>query len=152
MQAILTPLHSVEVKRSSRARSRPPVLIIVESDPSQFALLKKALWKSGATARVWWAQDAADALEIIGALGSSTTQISLVADLNCAALAGSELLRRAEDGPRPIRLAVLTGCEDADARERAFAFGAKAFFQKQESWDQLLETARALQQFALGVC
>ena len=42
---------------SSKRSHHQPILIIVEDDPDDFMLLKRALWKAGATARVWWARD-----------------------------------------------------------------------------------------------
>lgn len=135
----------------NRTDKRPPVLILVEDNEDDFLLLKRALWKSGATAHVWWAHDASQALSMLAELESSQLRICIVADLRLPAASGLALLDmvKAEPCHRHVKFAVLTGCPDSSAEGRALAKGADAFFVKPAQPENLTEVARALQRLAL---
>ena len=140
------------IDKEPKPDNRQPVLIIVEDNKDDFVLLKRALWKSGATARVWWAHDAAEALSMLTELESSRLRICIVADLQLPVVSGLELLDlvKAEPCHSHVKLALLTGCNDPSTESRAFAKGADAFFVKPAQAENLTEVARALQRLVLA--
>ena len=137
----------------SPARDRYPVLIIVEDDTDDFTLLKRALWKTGASARVWWAKTCAEALEILAQVSAGNANVCIVSDIKLPDLDGFELLRMVKSlpGEHHPKFVFLTGNSDAAASVRAQRLGADGFFAKPIRWDDLVETARALQKLALQV-
>jgi CheY-like chemotaxis protein len=131
---------------------KPPVLVIVEDDQDDFMLLKRALYKAGATARVWWAHNAQEAISLIAELENSTSSICLVMDVRLTGVDGFELLEqvraRAKVPGGVIKCAFLTGMCDDETRNRAKVEGADAFFEKPTDSAQMVEVARALQRLA----
>src|SRR5689334_11776685 len=127
-------------------RDRYPVLIVVEDDTDDFALLKRALWKTGASARVWWAKTCAEALEILAQVSAGNANVCIVSDLKLPDLDGFELLRmvKSQPGEHHPKFVFLTGNSDSAASVRAQRLGADGFFAKPTRWDELVETARAL--------
>ncbi len=140
------------VSREARTRaSSLPVLIVVEDDPNDFALLKRALWKCGATARVWWAHTADEAMEILAQVDGSVTNICVVTDVRLPGFDGFDLLGhiRARRGRARIKFAFLTGMADQKTERRAYACGADAFFVKPSDLNGLIQISRSLQRLAL---
>jgi CheY-like chemotaxis protein len=133
-----------------RSRSQP-ALIIVEDDADDFMLLKRALWKAGATARVWWAHSAAEALGILVEIGPSVAQICMVLDVQLPCSNGLDLVKqiRAAEHGAGVKVAFLTGLTDQATKARALAAGADAFYLKTVDPASLLEIARDLQKLAI---
>jgi PleD family two-component response regulator len=134
----------------SRQTVHYPVLILVEDDPDDFLFLKRALWKTGATARVFWAHDASEAMKILTEVESRTLLICMVADVKLPVVNGFELLAqvRARMGCERVRFAFVTGCSDQRTKDRACACGVDGFFVKPALSEGWIEVARALQRLA----
>lgn len=130
-------------------RNRYPILIIAENNPVHFTLLKRALWKAGATARVWWAHDGPEALRIIAELEPHYAGICIVSEIHLAGYDGFELLRlvRARRSSACIKFAFLTGAFTEEDQKRACACGVDGFYSKEEG--QIALVAAALQKLAL---
>ena len=152
VSSLSSSYHLTLDQEPNRPNKRQPVLIIVEDNEDDFLLLKRALWKSGATARVWWAHDAAEALSMLTELESSRLRICIVADLQLPVVSGLELLDlvKAEPCHSHVKLALLTGCNDPSTESSALAKGADAFFVKPAQAENLTEVARALQRLVLA--
>jgi CheY-like chemotaxis protein len=128
----------------------PPVMIVVDDDADDFVLLKRALWKAGSPARVWWAKDANEALSILGTVQSAGGRICIVSDLRLPDRDGLELLRQVRQlhSPCRVRFALLTGLANEETEARAKELGADAFYVKPAGAFDLVEIARALQTLA----
>jgi CheY-like chemotaxis protein len=146
---------SVRASESSAARDAarchsPPALLVVDDDEGDFMLLKRALYKVGATARVWWARDPGDALAILPELERSTCPVCVVIEVRLHAFDGWDLLHEIKGQPRsrPIKCVLLTGLDDDKTRRRAEAEGVDAFFVKPCDAEGLSQVARELQRVA----
>jgi CheY-like chemotaxis protein len=128
-----------------------PVLIVLEDNSKHFLLLKRALWKSGATAQVWWARDASEALDILGQLESRASALCVLACLQApgADFALAKAVKE-RSGFARLRFAFITQAAERAMEDRACAAGADAFFVKPERPEAWAEIARALQHLALA--
>lgn len=128
----------------------PTVLIVVEDNPDDFALLKRALWKASANTRVLWAHDGAEALQLLSQLRAQLSPVCVVADVQLPDFDGFELLHKIRQDAPAMRVpfAFLTGRCDRKMEARAYERGADAFFVKGASTQELLQIARALQVLA----
>jgi CheY-like chemotaxis protein len=131
-------------------RTKYPVLIVVEEDSDDFMLLKRALYKSGASARVWWAHDAEEAWSTLNAVESSASGICVVMEIRMAGSDGYELLERLRSKKTacPVKFAFLTGMGDQATEARAAAMGVDGFFVKPVAAVNLIPIARTLQRLA----
>jgi len=139
-----------EYPRASGSSSEPPVLLVVEDDDADFLLLKRALYKVGATARVWWARTTEEALALVQQFETATCNVCVVMDVH---LGGEEtwgLMERIKAKAKSPRwkCVILTGSCDEPSRERAQRQGVNAFFVKPCDGAALAQIARALQQLA----
>jgi CheY-like chemotaxis protein len=134
-----------------RQKEGHPTLIVVEPNPDEFLLLKRALWKSGATARVWWAHDAGEALMVLSQIEAPTIRVCIVADFHLPGLAGFELLERVKSrtGGGRVTFAFLTGYFDRKDEVRAYACGVDAFFLKPTQPEGWIELARSIQRLTV---
>ena len=128
-----------------------PVLIVLEDNSEHFLSLKRALWRSGATAQVWWARDVSEALEFLGQLESRTSALCVLACLQApGADFGMAQAVKGRNGFAHLRFAFITQAAERPMEERAYAAGADAFFVKPEQPEAWAEIARALQHLALA--
>ena len=126
-------------------------MIVVEPNPDEFLLLKRALWKSGATARVWWAHDAAEALMVLSQIEAPAINVGIVADFHLPGMTGLELLERVRSrtGGERVTFAFLTGYFDRKDEVRAYACGVDAFFLKPTRRECWIELARSIQRLSV---
>jgi two-component system sensor histidine kinase/response regulator len=89
-------------------------------------------------------------LEILGQVASSGAAVCMVSDVRLPDMDGFELLKAVKSSAdsAQLRFAFLTGDSDAGMQARAMQLGADAFFNKPVRWDDLVQTARALQKLA----
>lgn len=135
---------------SARRSSGIPVLIVIEDDPDDFMLLKRALNKAGASARVWWARDVHDALRILADVELSASGVCVVLDVHLPGGDGFQVLEQLKmrTSQCPVRFAFLTGMTDRGTADRAAAVGADGFFVKPGGSEELIQVARSLQKLA----
>lgn len=131
-------------------RRLQPILIVVNAHRDDFTFLKRALWKTGATARVWWAQDVPEALRILSVVEGTGAPVCIISDLQLPGCGGIELLGQMRSRPASgrIRFVILTGAHDPQVAARALDSGADAYFVKPSRPADLYEIARALQKLA----
>lgn len=133
-------------KGDRRETNAPPVLIVVEDDEDDFALLKRALWKAGATARVWWVRDADEALLLLAQFEPVVARICIVSDVHLMGTDGFELLHRVKERPKGCRVkfVFLTGDQSPHLVDRAMRQGADGFLTKGGSAENWIEIARQI--------
>jgi CheY-like chemotaxis protein len=134
------------------SRKQPPTLVVVEDEDADFILLKRALYKAGATARVWRAHNAHETLRIVAGLIDSNPNLCLVMDVRLPGADGCELLKlvRASHSSFRVKCAFLTGMNDSRTEQHAYAEGADAFFLKPSHLDDWAEVARGIQRLAMA--
>jgi CheY-like chemotaxis protein len=144
------PGASQSGQRPSGKRNQPPTLVVAEDEDADFILLKRALWKAGATARVWRAHNAQETLELVASLVTSNPNICLVMDVRLPGVDGCELLKevRASHPAAYVKCAFLTGMTDQKTEAHARAEGADAYFHKPSHLDDWTQVARAIQNVA----
>lgn len=144
------PVTPVSDRHEACKRPHPPALIVVEDNSDDFMLLKRALNKAGATARVWRARDAAETISVLAQLETSEGKICLVMDICLPGLNGFDLLSKIrEKQPRDrFKCAVLTGMTDQATQARAYSAGVEAYFLKPASPEEWVSLARSIQRFA----
>jgi CheY-like chemotaxis protein len=124
------------------------LLILVEDDPDDAALLERALRKAHVSADVRWVQSGAEALAILASLTFEATGVCLVVDVNLPGMDGFQLLERVKTqfGPSRVKFVFLTGQTDSAAKLRAKKCGADAFFLKPARCEDLMGIALALEE------
>ena len=125
---------------------------MVDDDADDFMLLKRALFKAGATVRVWWAHNGQEATAILADTECSSSAICVVMDVRLLGMDGFDLIDqiKARKGLGRLKCAFLTGMSDKRTEGCAYAHGADAFFAKPCDSAALVEIARALQKLAAG--
>ncbi len=126
------------------------MLLVIEDDPDDFMLLKRALNKAGASARVWWARNVQDALRILADVESFASGVCVVLDVHLPGGDGFQVLEQIKTRPPlcPVRFAFLTGMTDRGTADRAAAAGADGFFVKPGGSEEMIQVARSLQRLA----
>ncbi|MFO1498196.1 MAG: response regulator [Verrucomicrobiota bacterium] len=134
-------------------RQSPPVLIVVENNADDFARLKRALWKTGSTLRVWWAHNGEEAQLILDTVKSSAPSICVVADVQLPGGDGFELLEKIKGRPSPVRVkfAFLTRHIHQKTKDRAYAAGGDGFFVKPNDPAEFIPIARALHRITIAL-
>ncbi len=138
-----------------RSHSEPGIrrlLVVVEDDPNDFDLLRRAIEKAHLKAQVHWANSGTEALAILSHLGPRPTLVCVVVDVMLPEMSGFELLEkvRAMDPPIPARFVFVTGNAQPSIESRARACGADGFFLKSCFTGDLIEIVRAVERLLLG--
>lgn len=105
-------------------------ILVVDDDPVFLALARKKLAECGS--EIWVAEDGATALAITG---NQPLDLILV-DLGLPDVDGFDLIVQLRQAPhtRYVPLIVVTGREDSEAIDRAFAVGSSSFLTKPINW------------------
>jgi FixJ family two-component response regulator len=122
---------------ASRAPPEPPLVAVVDDDPSILRSLRSLLLSGGF--RVQTFESAAGFLASAEAVGTSC----LVLDLSMPEMTGADLIAHLAATRRAVPFVVLTAVADAEERERAMKGGAVAFLQKPASGQDLLRAVRS---------
>lgn len=124
---------------------------MVEDDPDDFVLLRRALKRNEAELKVLWAHDSSEALKALGELIASARRLCLVSDLKLPGMDGFELLHLVKQWSEAsrIRFVFLTGRADPSTKARALQAGADGFFVKPACSSDWQEIARALERVLL---
>jgi FixJ family two-component response regulator len=121
----------------ARSSADPPLVSVVDDDPSVLRSLRSLLLSSGF--RVQTFQSAAAFLASEEAADTSC----LVLDLSMPGMTGLELALHLKTSRRPLPFVVLTAGADPEERERMTRNGAVAFLRKPASGPELLKAVRA---------
>jgi len=136
--------------------SNAPVLL-VEDNPSEVLLMRRAWAKAGVRCPLVTAHDGNEALEYLqnsghyGARRSSVFPALVLADLNMPGRNGFDLLHwiRCESDTPTLVVIILTASELSSDITTAYALGANAFLRKPGTWHGLVELLKDLDHFWL---
>jgi CheY-like chemotaxis protein len=124
--------------------------VVIDEDRDDFMLLKRALFKTGSSARVWWEMNWQDSLSLLHLLDGSTPCVCVVLEIRLNGTTGWHLLAHLRSEPHrcKVKFAVLTALADKKTRNRAAAESLDGFFVKTCDPAGLMEIARALHHIA----
>jgi FixJ family two-component response regulator len=120
-----------------RSPAEPPIVAVVDDDPSILRSLRSLLLSSGFRALTF--QSAAAFLESADAAATGC----LVLDLSMPGMTGPELVAHLTAVGRPIPFVVLTAVADPEQKARMIQGGAVAFLRKPTSGPELLGAIRS---------
>lgn len=125
------------------------MILLVDDDEDDRQLIGSALRQSGVQAEIVEADDGVKALEL---LARRTPRLVLL-DLKLPRLDGFEVLRRfrLDEANRAVPVLVLSGSDDRQDVERAYALGANGFIRKPSEFAVLLRSIAAAARYWLEV-
>jgi FixJ family two-component response regulator len=117
--------------------AEPPLVAVVDDDPSILRSLRSLLLSSGFRAQTF--ESATGFLASAEAAGTSC----LILDLSMPEMSGLDLIARLTAARRRLPFVVLTALADADEKKRAMQGGAVAFLRKPATGRDLLNAVRS---------
>src|SRR5437763_1401819 len=140
-------------RRTSRRQNvEHKVILLVEDNPRDQALILRALRKSNVAEEVVVARDGGEALDILFGAGaragrdtSATPQVVLL-DLKLPKVDGLEVLRRirADERTRRLPVVVFTSSDEEEDLIKSYDLGANSYVRKPLDIEQFSEAARQL--------
>jgi two-component system response regulator len=130
-------------------------ILLVEDNPNDELLARRALKKNAITNRLFVARDGVEALDFLLGAGShsqrDTTQTPalVLLDLNLPRIDGFEVLRRirAHDRMRHLPVAILTSSDEESDVRKCYELGVNSYIRKPVDFDEFVKTVREL-----GLC
>lgn len=134
-------------------------LLLVEDNPSDEKLTRRAFGKSGVAFELFVVRDGAEALEYLFGTGryagnaSDRPPDAVLLDLRLPRVDGFEVLKRmrADERTRLTPVVVLTASGEEQDVRRSYEFGANAYIRKPVDFSEFAETARVIGSFWLGL-
>jgi CheY-like chemotaxis protein len=133
-------------------------LLLVEDNPSDEKLTRRAFGKSGSSCEFVVVRDGAEALDYlfgVGRYAEGTRQLPHVVllDLKLPRIDGFEVLRRVRDNERTrlVPVVVLTASREEQDVRRSYELGANAYLRKPVDFLEFAETAKVIGAFWLGL-
>jgi two-component system, response regulator len=134
-------------------------LLLVEDNPSDEKLTRRAFTKSGVSFEVFVVRDGAEALEYLfgtereSEAANRVTPSLLLLDLKLPRVDGFEVLRRvrADERTRLVPVVVLTASAEEQDVLRAYELGANAYLRKPVDFLEFAEAARIIGAFWFGL-
>jgi FixJ family two-component response regulator len=120
-----------------RSHAEPPLVAVVDDDPSMLRSLRSLLLSSGFRVETF------DSAAAFLACGEAAAMSCLVLDLSMPGMTGPELIANLAAASRPVRFVVLTAVADPEQKARMMQSGAVAFLRKPTSGPELLRAIRS---------
>ena len=135
-------------------RFSPVDILLVEDNPNDVEITRRALEKSRLANRLYVARDGEEALKFLlerngDKAGSVPWPDLLLLDLNMPRMSGIEVLQRikADDRLKRIPTIVLTVSEREEDVLRSYQLGANSYVTKPVSFDDFIKAVSALGEF-----
>jgi len=133
-------------------RTRDTQLLLVEDNPADAVLVKRALRESGAPHELTVASDGIEAMRYLrkqGPHASATTPDLVLLDLNLPGKAGLEVLAEIKADPvlKIIPVIVLTSSGRAEDITRSYALGANSYLRKAASLESTWDLFKTIEHF-----
>jgi len=128
------------------------IILLVEDNPDDAELTKRAFRKSNITNRVVVAQDGVEALDYLFAQGPwegrgpETDPAVVLLDLKLPRIGGLDVLRRLREHPRTkiLPVVILTSSVEEQDMIRGYNLGCNSYIHKPVDFEQFLDAARIL--------
>ena len=132
------------------------VVLIVEDDPDDQALLARAFKKAKVEVRLEFAQDGDAAIAFLSAAGSDPASLRprvVLLDLKLPRRSGFEVLdwMKAHETLRRVPVVILTSSRESIDVVRAYDLGANSYLVKPARPDALLEMVQRIDAYWLGM-
>jgi len=121
---------------------------IIEDNLADVELLAEACREVGFAVDWTTASDGVSGLEKLEQLPPGAEPQLILLDLNLPKLKGAEVLVRLKELPRLTHVPVVILTSSSSPADRARCVMADAFYAKSATWNEFLDLARDLQQFA----
>jgi two-component system response regulator len=133
--------------------SRNRTILLVEDNPDDVELTKRALARSNVASDLVVARDGAEALDYLFSAGGDDHQLPqlVLLDLKLPKVDGLEVLQRVREDKRTklLRVIVLTSSNEDEDKLRSYDLGASSFVRKPLDFGEFVEAARQLGQYWL---
>lgn len=141
----------VEPKVKSRDNSKQSLILLVEDNPDDEMLARRAMKKSELNLKIVTAHDGVEALDILLGRGSYSAQGAIkpdlvLLDLNLPRMGGLDVLRELNDQgvTRRFPIVVLTtSCEDKDLVD-SYDLGINSYIQKPVNFHEFIDSVKQL--------
>jgi len=129
-----------------------PQILIIEDNPADVDLLRRAFAEHGMTAPVVALEDGEQALEFLAGLRSPPGIALVILDLNLPKLDGIEVLSRFRAHPLmgQVPVAVFTSSGSPAEKNRALALGVQAYLRKPIELDEYMAVGAAFRDLLAG--
>jgi two-component system, response regulator len=140
-------------RRQSTDRAEPArakTILLVEDNPDDVELAKRALKKNNIMNEVTLARDGAEALDLLhgrqGDAGPSVRPTVVLLDLKLPKVDGLEVLRRIRSDPRTrtLPVVILTSSKEERDLVESYNLGANSYIRKPVDFTQFTEAVRQL--------
>jgi len=133
--------------------NRNRTILLVEDNPDDVELTKRALARSNVPSDLVVARDGAEALDYLFSAGGDDHQLPqlVLLDLKLPKVDGLEVLQRVREDKRTklLRIIVLTSSNEDEDKLRSYDLGASSFVRKPLDFGEFVEAARQLGQYWL---
>ena len=133
--------------------NRNRTILLVEDNPDDVELTKRALARSNVPSDLVVARDGAEALDYLFSAGGDDHQLPqlVLLDLKLPKVDGLEVLQRVREDKRTklLRIIVLTSSNEDEDKLRSYNLGASSFVRKPLDFGEFVEAARQLGQYWL---
>ena len=133
--------------------NRNRTILLVEDNPDDVELTKRALARSNVASELVVARDGAEALDYLFSAGGDHHQLPqlVLLDLKLPKIDGLEVLQRVREDKRTklLRIIVLTSSNEDEDKLRSYDLGASSFVRKPLDFGEFVEAARQLGQYWL---
>ena len=125
------------------------VILMIDDDEDDFALVKEALVSKRLKVDLYWAQDGDEAMNFLfrhGEYANVPTPNLILLDLNMPGKNGFEVLRdlKAHKDLRKIPVVILTSTRDEKSVSRGYNTGASSFMLKPLTFDEMANAMQSL--------
>jgi FixJ family two-component response regulator len=131
------PLVSDTLGDQPRSHAEPPLIAVVDDDPSMLRSLRSLLLSSGFRVQTF------DSAAAFLACEEAAATSCLILDLSMPGMTGADLIAHLTATSRPVPFVVLTALADPEQRARMMQSGAVAFLRKPTSGAELLRAIRS---------
>ena len=122
------------------------VILLIEDDPDDIELTRRAFKKSKISNRLVVAQDGAEALDYLANCETDDLPVLILLDLKLPKITGLEVLRslRAADRTRLIPIVVLTSSTEEQDIVESYSLGANSYIRKPVDFLQFVASVQQL--------
>lgn len=135
------------------ARREPPRILLVEDNPDDVELARRALQRCGRPVELAVAEDGVAALELLSGAPADGLPDLVLLDLKLPRLGGLDVLSRLRAAPDTSQIPVVvltTSLEERDLRE-AYRRGANSYLRKPVNFDEFAAMVRDLVRYWLDL-
>ena len=134
---------------------RPKVILLVDDDPDDIEMTRRALAKNNSPAEIFTVSDGEELLDFLNHRGAcapparSPTPSLILLDLNMPRMGGREALAQIKSDPRLLGIPVVvmtTSTADQDI-ECAYELGSNSFITKPVTLNELADITKVLSQY-----